>query len=222
MGGFAWQEPGEFRAGSLPYNMNLDPKMFSIYLNRVDGGEAVFGGMNADIEESEIHYIPILSLLIYTWGVDGVYTSASDYDVTKGGCRAVIDPGTELILGRPQIIDPLMGGIGAVMDPLVSSGRYIIECLKKDTGIPIYLRSEDRRFKIPSEKYVLGPVVASRGLNWCLTAFVSLEIQPALGVDIMLGVPFILDKCIIHDVANKQIGITGSEPWPTNNPSSRQ
>uniref|UniRef100_A0A8C4RU59 Peptidase A1 domain-containing protein n=1 Tax=Erpetoichthys calabaricus TaxID=27687 RepID=A0A8C4RU59_ERPCA len=93
----------------LPQNM-LPQNIFSFYLNRDPagqvGGEQILGGVYSKYFKGEFHYVNVTSKAYWEIKADGI-SFGKQLSLCKGGCQAIVDTGTSLIVGPIQEIHPL-------------------------------------------------------------------------------------------------------------------
>uniref|UniRef100_A0A8C0TR09 Cathepsin D n=1 Tax=Canis lupus familiaris TaxID=9615 RepID=A0A8C0TR09_CANLF len=76
----------------------------------------------------------------------------SSLTLCKGGCEAIVDTGTSLIVGPVDEVRELQKAIGAV--PLIQ-GEYMIPCEKVSTLPDVTLKLGGKLYKLSSEDYTL-------------------------------------------------------------------
>uniref|UniRef100_A0A8C4RVA8 Peptidase A1 domain-containing protein n=1 Tax=Erpetoichthys calabaricus TaxID=27687 RepID=A0A8C4RVA8_ERPCA len=90
----------------LPQNM-LPQNIFSFYLNRDPagqvGGEQILGGVYSKYFKGEFHYVNVTSKAYWEIKADGI-SFGKQLSLCKGGCQAIVDTGTSLIVGPIQEI----------------------------------------------------------------------------------------------------------------------
>ncbi|KMQ88839.1 lysosomal aspartic protease [Lasius niger] len=106
----------------------VSPAVFSFYLNRDPsaelGGELILGGSDPAHYDGEFTYVPISRKGYWEFTMDEVIISGST--LCAGGCQAIADTGTSLIIGPIldiAVINELIGAIDIRGDAIVDCNR---------------------------------------------------------------------------------------------------
>lgn len=104
----------------------LSEPVFSFWLNRdVDGeqgGELVLGGVDEDHFKGSHTWVPVTRRGFWQFKMDGISVDkeketekeiANDVPACRGGCQAIADTGTSLLVGPPDQINAINRAIGA-------------------------------------------------------------------------------------------------------------
>ncbi|KAL4434312.1 hypothetical protein ABPG75_000753 [Micractinium tetrahymenae] len=104
-----------------PFQKMLEQKLlpepvFSFWLNRQDegreGGELVLGGVDPDHFVGEHTWAPVTRRGFWQFKMDGMQVKGGE-PFCSGGCQAIADTGTSLLVGPPEVIDEINAAIGA-------------------------------------------------------------------------------------------------------------
>ncbi|CAK6984011.1 pepsin A-like, partial [Scomber scombrus] len=97
----------------------LPQPMFSVYLSRnsEQGSEVVFGGLDSSHYTGPVTWIPLTSATYWQIKMDSVTINGQTV-ACSGGCQAIIDTGTSLIVGPTSDINNMNSWVGA------STGQY--------------------------------------------------------------------------------------------------
>eukprot|EP01023_Acetabularia_acetabulum_P002127 TRINITY_DN1081_c1_g2_i1.p1 TRINITY_DN1081_c1_g2~~TRINITY_DN1081_c1_g2_i1.p1 ORF type:complete len:527 (-),score=108.70 TRINITY_DN1081_c1_g2_i1:271-1773(-) len=91
--------------------------LFSFWLNREEGarkgGEMVLGGIDPAHYKGEHTYLDVTKPGYWQFKMDGVKVSSEAEGFCKGGCKAIADTGTSLLVGPTKEISRLNNAIGA-------------------------------------------------------------------------------------------------------------
>lgn len=108
----------------------VDKNVFSFFLNRdpkaQPGGELMLGGTDSKYYRGSLMFHNVTRQAYWQIHMDQLDVGSS-LTVCKGGCEAIVDTGTSLIVGPVEEVRELQKAIGAV--PLIQ-GEYMIPCEK--------------------------------------------------------------------------------------------
>ncbi|XP_069048009.1 cathepsin D-like [Lepisosteus oculatus] len=185
-------------------NKLLPQNIFSFYLNRDQtgpvGGELVLGGVDPSFYQGELHYVNVTRKAYWQIAMDGVAVG-SQLSLCKGGCQAIVDTGTSLLIGPSQEIRALHKAIGAI--PLLM-GVAMIDC-KKIPSLPVVSFSlGGKQFNLTGKDYVLNESQA--GVSVCLSGFMGMDVPPPAGPLWILGDVFIGRYYSVFDREKDRVG----------------
>ncbi|XP_067863877.1 pepsin A-like [Heptranchias perlo] len=89
--------------------------LFAVYLSREDGqsgSEVVFGGIDPNHYTGQINWVPVTHEAYWQILIDQV-TINGQVVACDGGCPAIVDTGTSLLVGSSSAIDTIQQYIGA-------------------------------------------------------------------------------------------------------------
>ncbi|XP_066564889.1 cathepsin D [Amia ocellicauda] len=201
-------------AATPPFDLIMDQKLlpsnvFSFYINRDTagsvGGELVLGGVDPNYYDGELHYVNVTRKAYWQIALDGV-SVGNQLSLCKGGCQAIVDTGTSLMVGPSQEIRALQKAIGAY--PLLM-GEYLIDC-KKIPSLPVItITIGGKPFNLTGEDYILKESIA--GVSVCLSGFLAMDIPPPAGPLWILGYNFIGRYYTVFDRQNDRVGFAPSK-----------
>ncbi|MBN3311784.1 CATD protein, partial [Atractosteus spatula] len=185
-------------------NKLLPQNIFSFYINRDQtgpvGGELVLGGVDPSFYQGELHYVNVTRKAYWQIAMDGVAVG-SQLSLCKGGCQAIVDTGTSLLIGPSQEIRALHKSIGAI--PLLM-GVAMIDC-KKIPSLPVVSFSlGGKQFNLTGKDYVLNESQA--GVSVCLSGFMGMDVPPPAGPLWILGDVFIGRYYSVFDREKDRVG----------------
>jgi len=181
-------------------NKLVSQPVFSFYLNRdpsnVDnGGELLLGGIDTTRYTGDINYIPLKDTS--WWLIDQDSVSVGSYSVTGGS--AILDTGTSLIGGPPDVIQSINSAVGAQDD---GNGNYFFPNCGTQTAVPVTFTLGGNDYVIESTDYIIPGADPDGNCRSAFSPFTS-------GGDPfwILGDVFIGKYYTIFDVGNQQIGL---------------
>ena len=173
--------------------------VFSFYLNRniegSPGGELIFGGSDPNYYTGDFTYLPVDKEGYWQFHMDGIKAGNSQY--CQGGCEAIADTGTSLIIGPTDEINQLNSQLGASEDP--SSGDYTFDCSKIDNLPDVIFTLGGKNFVLTSKDYVW------QVQDECISGFQGMDMSGS-GIQYILGDVFIGKYYTEFDWGNKRVG----------------
>ncbi|KAL2100647.1 hypothetical protein ACEWY4_002408 [Coilia grayii] len=183
----------------------LPQNIFSFYLNRNPqapvGGELMLGGVDKQYYEGELHYVNVTRKAYWQIKMDAVEVG-SQLTLCKGGCQAILDTGTSLLVGPSEEVRSLHKTIGAL--PLLM-GEYWIECSKIPNLPVVSFNVGGKLFNLTGEDYVLQET--QMGAKVCLSGFMALDVPPPAGPLWILGDVFIGRYYTVFDRDQDRVGL---------------
>jgi len=182
----------------------VDEPVFSFWLNRdpksSNGGQLVLGGVDESLYTGDIHYLPITREGYWQVKMDGVTVGGDDSLACPGGCEAVLDTGTSLIVGPKAQVDAINKAIGATIIPI--TGQAMLDCNKLAELPVISFKFGGKDYELTGEEYAL--VIEQAGAKECLSGFAGMNTPNGL---MILGDVFLGKYYSIYDVGNSRAGL---------------
>ncbi|XP_029170186.1 lysosomal aspartic protease-like [Nylanderia fulva] len=186
------------------YNMvaqGLVPQpVFSFYLSRnhsaVDDSELLLGDINPNHYNGDLFYVPVSRQAYWQFSVDGI-TSEGQTVACDGGCQAIADTGTSLIVGPSDDIDAI--------NELIGVDSYgTVDCGSIDELPVINVVLNGHSFPLKPRDYILqdeydGETICESGFSG---SYDDLWI---------LGDVFIRPYYTVFDLGNNQVGFAPSK-----------
>ncbi|KAL0968134.1 hypothetical protein UPYG_G00262810 [Umbra pygmaea] len=177
----------------------LANNIFSFYLNHKigsnqPGGQLMLGGADPDYYTGAFHYVKVTRKDLWNIHMDRV--SIGDKELCKGGCDAIVDTGTSLILGPNDEISALQKAVGAVP---WSGGKYTVACKHVSSLPTISFTISGKVYTLTGEQYILR--WTSKGKKVCLLGFFATSLPSWI-----MGDVFIAAYYTVFDRDNDRLG----------------
>ncbi|XP_029013051.1 pepsin A-like [Betta splendens] len=126
--------------------------MFSVYLssNSEQGSEVVFGGVDNTHYTGQITWIPLTSETYWQIQMDSVTINGQTV-ACSGGCQAIIDTGTSLIVGPTSDINNINAWVGASTDQY---GDASVNCQSIQNLPDVTFTLNGNAFTVPASGYI--------------------------------------------------------------------
>ncbi|CAL8307395.1 unnamed protein product [Boreogadus saida] len=125
--------------------------MFSVYLSRnsAQGSVVTFGGVDPNHYSGSITWIPLSSELYWQITVHSVTVNGRAV-ACVGGCQAIVDTGTSLIVGPQSDITSINSAVGAT-----SRGNdFVVNCNGIQQMPAVVFNINGHQFSLPASAYV--------------------------------------------------------------------
>ncbi|XP_076133778.1 pepsin A-like [Alosa pseudoharengus] len=137
--------------------------LFSVYLSgdSESGSEVLFGETDSSYYTGSLTWVPLTSETYWQIQMDSVTINGNAVACT-GGCQAIVDTGTSLIVGPSSDISNMNAGVGATTD---SYGDANVSCDNIQSMPEVTFNINGQAFTIPASAYV------SQEYSSCTTGF---------------------------------------------------
>lgn len=175
----------------------VSQQFFSVYLSShsQEGSVVVFGGIDESYYTGAITWIPLTSATYWQIKMDSV-TINGNVAACSGGCQAIIDTGTSMVVGPTSDISNMNSWVGASTDQY---GDATVNCQNIQNMPELVFTLNGHAFTVPASAYV------SQSSYGCNTGFSGSNSQLWI-----LGDVFIRQFYVIFDSQNKNIGLAQS------------
>ncbi|XP_033988712.1 pepsin A-like [Trematomus bernacchii] len=129
----------------------VNKDMFSVYLSSdaQQGSVVTFGGVDPNHYSGSISWIPLSRELYWQITVDSV-TVNGEVVACNGGCQAIVDTGTSLIVGPQSSISNINSKVGATDH----NGDYLVNCNSIAQLPDVIFHIHGETFTIPGSAYI--------------------------------------------------------------------
>merc|ERR1712227_938727 len=148
----------------------VEEPVFSFWLNRDPedslGGELILGGSDPLFYEGEMTYVPVQREGYWEIAMDGMKVG-DDTVGCDGGCTAIVDTGSSLMVGptaETNAINKMIGGV----ELIPGSGQFFIICSEIPDMPDIDVVIGGKAFTLSSVDYILQ--VTQAGQTQCIPA----------------------------------------------------
>ncbi|XP_042363792.1 pepsin A-like [Plectropomus leopardus] len=125
--------------------------LFSVYLssNSQQGSVVTFGGIDSNHYTGSITWVPLSRDLYWQITVDSV-TVNGQVVACSGGCQAIVDTGTSLIVGPQSSISNINSRVGAYSQ----NGDYMVNCNNIAQMPDVTFHIQGQEFTLPASAYI--------------------------------------------------------------------
>jgi hypothetical protein len=182
--------------------------VFSIYLETessesttVDaapaGGTFTFGGLDSTNCGDVVGWSDLTSKQFWQFSYDSINVGKTNVDINGGD--VISDSGTSLLIGDAAVVKPIAKAVKASDS---GYGFYVVNC--DATYKPVTFVINGNSYNLTSSVLTVD---VGFGSNYCLFAAIPVPgLTRYMGIDWILGDPFIRQYCAVHDVINERIG----------------
>ncbi|XP_018617085.1 pepsin A-like [Scleropages formosus] len=175
----------------------LSQDLFSVYLtsNSQSGSMLTLGGIDSSYYTGQIAWIPLSSETYWQITMESV-TINGNVIACNGGCQAIVDTGTSLLVGPAADINNMNQWVGAT----VNNGDAVVNCNNIQSMPDISFNINGYSFTIPASTYVRQSTYYG-----CRTGFSGSDSNLWI-----LGDVFIREYYSIFDRSNRMVGLAKS------------
>jgi len=194
----------------------VEQPVFSFWLNRDPnadlGGELILGGSDPTFYEGEMTYIPVEREGYWQIAMEGIMMNGETVGC-DGGCHAIVDTGSSLLVGPPAQTTAINKAIGGI-ELIPGTGQYQMDCNAIDSLPEIDFVLNGMPFTLTGRDYVLE--ITQLGQTQCISGFMGLDLGGYLDGAWILGDVFIGKFYSEFDFGNSRVGLAQSVRSPNN------
>ncbi|XP_025765624.1 pepsin A-like [Oreochromis niloticus] len=134
----------------------INQNLFYVYLssNNQRSSVVTFGGVDTNHYSGSITWIPLSNELYWQITVDSV-SGNGQVVACNGGCQAIVDTGTSLIVGPQGDIDNINYWLGASSQ----NGEYMVSCNNIGQMPDVIFNINGQQFTLPASAYISPTVL---------------------------------------------------------------
>jgi len=182
----------------------VDDAVFSFWLNRnpnaEHGGELILGGSDPNYYTGEMTYTAVTREGYWQIEMDGM-NSESNSIGCDGGCVAIVDTGSSLLVGPKAETDAINKMIGGT-EIIPGQGQFMVDCATIDSLPEVDFVIGGRTFTLSGKDYILQ--VTQMGQSQCISGFMGMDLP--MGPWWILGDVFIGKFYTEFDMGNSRVG----------------
>uniref|UniRef100_A0A670ZBA4 pepsin A n=1 Tax=Pseudonaja textilis TaxID=8673 RepID=A0A670ZBA4_PSETE len=169
--------------------------LFSVFLSSdgQQGSFVMFGGIDSSYYTGSLNWVPLSAELYWQITLDSITVNGQTI-ACSGGCQAIVDTGTSLLVGPPNGIANIQNFIGGSQD----SNGQVINCNAINELPDIVFTINGIQYPVPASAYI------RQYQSYCMSGFENIAFQSDLWI---LGDIFIRQYYCVFDRANNQVGL---------------
>merc|ERR1711973_549006 len=182
----------------------VEAPVFSFWLNREanaeHGGEMILGGSDPNYFTGEMTYVLVEREGYWEIKMDAMQFG-EDSVGCGGGCTAIVDTGSSLLVGpkaQTNAINKMIGG----KEVLPGTGQFMVDCNSLDSLPVIDFIIGGKKFPLTGPQYVLK--IEQAGKAQCISGFMGLDLP--MGPWWILGDVFIGQYYSEFDMGQSRVG----------------
>ncbi|XP_069495794.1 pepsin A-like [Ambystoma mexicanum] len=135
------------------WNQGLLPEdLFSVYLSEDgdSGSVMILGGIDSSYYSGDLNWVPVSRQRYWQITMDSI-TMNGNVIACDGGCQAIVDTGTSLIVGSASGVASIQNAIGATQN---SNGHYQVDCDSISSLPDITFNINGVGYPVPASAYI--------------------------------------------------------------------
>ncbi|XP_036308597.1 chymosin-like [Pipistrellus kuhlii] len=168
--------------------------LFSVYMSRNGPGSMLtLGAIDPSYYTGSLHWVPVTVQEYWQFTVDSV-TVDGVVVACKGGCQAILDTGTSMLVGPTSDILSIQKAVGATQDQY---GMFEINCGSLSSMPNVVFQINGKKYPLPPSAYI------SQDSGFCSSGFEGDDSSEQW----ILGDVFIREYYSVFDRANNRVGL---------------
>ncbi|KAM7054832.1 chymosin-like [Molossus nigricans] len=168
--------------------------LFSVYMSRNGQGSMLtLGAIDTSYYTGPLHWVPITVQEYWQFTVDSV-TVDGVVVACDGGCQAILDTGTSMLVGPSSDILSIQKAIGATQSQF---GMFDINCGSLSSMPSVVFEIHGKKYPLPPSAYT------SQDADFCTSGFQGDDSSEQW----ILGDVFIREYFSVFDRANNRVGL---------------
>ncbi|KAB0377424.1 hypothetical protein FD755_011868 [Muntiacus reevesi] len=190
--------------GGIPIFDNLknhgaiSEPVFAFYLskNKTEGSVVMFGGVDHRYYQGALNWIPLIQAGDWRVHMDRISMKRQDI-ACSGGCEALVDTGTSLILGPRRLVNNILSLIGATP----RGSKHYVSCFAVHSLPSIVFTINGINYPVPAQAYTIKDYSDD-----CYTTFKE-NTESTSTETWILGDVFLRQFFSVYDRGNDRIGL---------------
>jgi len=182
----------------------VEEPVFSFWLNRdpnaEHGGELILGGSDPEYYTGDMTYVPVERKGYWEIKMDAMNSNSNNVGCS-GGCTAIVDTGSSLLVGptaETNAINKMIGG----KEIVPGKGQYSVDCATIDSLPTVDFVIGGQTFQLSGSDYILK--ITQMGQSQCISGFMGMDLP--MGPWWILGDVFIGKFYSEFDMGNARVG----------------
>nr|XP_005896215.1 PREDICTED: pregnancy-associated glycoprotein 1 [Bos mutus] len=171
--------------------------VFAFYLGKAKGSVVMFGGVDHHYYKGELNWVPLIHAGDWSVHMDRI-SMKRKVIACSGGCEALVDTGTSLILGPRRLVNNIQKLIGATPQ----GSEHYVSCFAVYTLPSIIFTINGINYPVPARAYIHKD---SRG--HCYPTFKENTVSSTSTETWILGDVFLRLYFSVFDRGNDRIGL---------------
>jgi len=171
--------------GDLFESKQMPQQVFAVMLSDDGSSEITFGGLPSELLNANVIWAPVTSDLYWQVTMDDIELDGGATGLCPHGCKTIVDTGTSMLSGPPELVHQLTAAIGARVD-----------CSNFATLPKLGFKVGKTILNLLPEDYI------DQAPGVCTFSIMTVEVPPPRGPLFLLGDPFLRRYATIFDYAD--------------------
>lgn len=155
----------------------------------------ILGGINSKYYTGSFSYVPLIQHNYWSIALDDIAMNGQGQSLCGFGCMAIVDTGTSLIAGTPDVMQPIINQLNVAED-----------CSNIDSNPNVSFVIGGKQYLLTPRDYVIK--ITSQGQTQCFPGFQTMD----MGTNgfVILGDVFISTYYTVFDYEGSRVGFAKS------------